>query len=150
MVQGMGTAYTKSRLSQGGIPDITRTNLYPPVNVLELPSGTFLVSARVTVISQTTDPNVVACIMQANPYNPSNPQNDWVYVTVGPGPAQQFGTTPTYATITAAQDVLIGPTEAQLICYAFDPIQGSPVLAGDVQVNSTVMTAIPTGGFIAQ
>jgi hypothetical protein len=90
--------------------------------------------------------------MQANPYNPNNPQNDWVLVTVGPGVAQQLGMPPTatYATIMTAQEVWIGPTETQLICYAFDPIMGSSGLAGDVQVNSTVMTAIPTGGFVAQ
>jgi hypothetical protein len=152
MLQGMGSAYIKSRLSyQGAIPDITRTNLYPPVNVLELPTGTFLISARVTVVSSSTDPNVVACRLQANPYNPNNPPNDWSYVSVGPGVSTGFGgSTATFATIMTAQEVQIGPTESQLICYAFDPAPGSSGLAGDVQVESTVMTAIPTGGFVVQ
>jgi hypothetical protein len=148
----MGSAIIKSRLSyQGAIPDITGNNLYPPTNVLELPAGTFLISARVTVASTTADPNVVACRLQANPYNPQNPANDWSYVTVGPGISTGFGgSTTTFGTIMTAQEVQIGPTESQLICYAFDPVPGSSGLAGDVLVESTVMTALPVGGFVVQ
>jgi hypothetical protein len=150
MVKGMGSAYIKSRLSyQGAIPDITQTSLYPPLDLLELPAGTFLISARVTVYSRSTDPMVAACRLQANPYNPQNPPNDWSYVTVGPGPTAfgGYSTTTTYATVMTAQEVQTGPTESQLVCYAFDAASGG---GGDVQVASVVMTAIPTGGFVLQ
>jgi collagen type VII alpha len=150
LVKGMGTAYIKSRLSyQGAIPDITQTSLYPPLDLLELPAGTFLISARVTVYSRSTDPMVVECRLQANPYNPQNPPNDWSYVTVGPGVPTGFGgyASTTYATLMTAQEVQIGPTESQLVCSAFDGASGG---GGDVQVVSVVITAIPTGGFVVQ
>jgi hypothetical protein len=150
MVKGMGSAYIRSRLAyQGAIPDITQTSLYPPLDVLELPAGTFLISARVTVDAGSSDPMVAACRLQANPYNPQNPPNDWSYVTVGPGAPTGFGGgfTATFATLMTAQEVQIGPTESQLVCYSFDGASGG---GGDVQVLSVVMTAIPTGGFVAQ
>jgi hypothetical protein len=150
MVKGMGAAYIKSRLSyQGAIPDITQTSVYPPLDLLELPAGTYLISARVTVFSRSTDPMAVQCRLQANPYNAQNPPNDWSLITVGPGVSTGFGgATTTFATLMTAQEVQIGPTESQLVCSAFDTAPGAS--GGDVQVESVVMTAIPTGGFVVQ